>query len=127
MDHLTTRRRMGIFFPVVALLTVVSGVALYWRDSGGLQLSWITTPTGVGFTIGGLAGIASLILGAILVGPSIAEQTTVQTELAASDGPPTAAQQERLDRADRRMELANRVDLPLMILAGLMMAVARYL
>lgn len=34
---------------------------------------------------------------------------------------------ERLERADRRMRLAARIDLPLLLVAGLTMAVGRYL
>ena len=60
----------------------------------------------------------SFVGGIILVGPSIAEQTAVQNELAAGDGVPTATQRARLERADRRMQLANRFDLPLLLLAG---------
>jgi uncharacterized membrane protein len=127
MDYLVTQRRLGVFFPVVAGLTILSGAALFWRDSGGLQLSWITTPTGLAFTIGALAGIASFVLGGILIGPSVAEKTSVQNELAASGGEPSEAQRERLVRADRKMELADRIDLPLLVVAGLLMAVARYL
>ena len=127
MGYLTTRRRLGVFFPIVAAVTVLSGAALYWRDSGGLQLSWITTPVGLGFTIGAIAGIATFVGGAILVGPSIAEQTAVQAEVAASGRPPTEAHRARLARADRKMRLANRIDMPLILTAGLTMAVARYL
>ena len=126
MDHLVKRRRMGLFFPVVATVTVLCGLALYWRASNGLQAAWIGSPSGLTFTIGGLAGIASLVGGMILVGPSVAEQTAVQTELAASGGEPTERQRERLERADRRMQLAMRLDLPLLLLAGLTMAIGRY-
>jgi len=63
----------------------------------------------------------------ILIGPSVAEQAAVQNELAVSGGGPTEAQRGRLDRADRRMQLANRIDMPLILLAGLTMAVGRYL
>ena len=127
MEHLMNRRKLGIMFPIVAALTVLSGAVLYWRDSGGLQLTWIGTATGLAFTIGGLAAILAFVGGGILIGPGIAEQTAVRGELAAGDGVPTAAQQERLDRADRRLKLAGRIDLPLLLLAGLSMAVARYL
>jgi hypothetical protein len=65
--------------------------------------------------------------GKVLIGPSTAEQTAVRNELAASGGPPSDAQRERLERADRRMKLATRIDLPLILLAGLTMAVGRYL
>jgi len=118
---------MGIVFPVVAALTVLAGALLYWRDSGGLQWAWISSPTGVAYTIGGAAAIASFALGFILVAPSIAEQSAVRKELAASGGAPTQAQEERLRHADRLMRLAGRVDLPLILVAGLTMATARYL
>ncbi len=127
MDHLMNRRRMGIFFPIVAAVTVLSGAALYWRNSAGLQSDWISTPPGLAFTIGGLAAIVAFIGGFVLIGPSVAEQTAVQNELAAGDGVPTEAQRKRLERANRRMQLSNRIDLPLLLLAGLTMAVARYL
>ncbi|HEU4674289.1 MAG TPA: hypothetical protein VFS32_15455, partial [Candidatus Limnocylindrales bacterium] len=81
MDHLASRRRMSIYFPVVATLTVVAGAFLYWRDSGGLRAEWIASPTGLAFTIGALCGIASLVLGGVLVGPSLSEQSAVQNEL----------------------------------------------
>ena len=127
IDHLMRRRRMGILFPVVAALTVLAGAALYWRDSGGLQWSWITSPTGLAYTLGGAAAIASFVLGFVLVAPSIGLQTTVRNELAVSGGPPSADQLARLERADRLMRLATRVDLPLILFAGLTMAVGRYL
>ena len=63
----------------------------------------------------------------VLVGPSVAEQTAVQAELAAGDGVPTEDQRRRLASADRKMQLANRFDLPLLTLALLAMAVGRYL
>ena len=127
MDHLMTRRRMGVFFPIVAALTILSGAGLYWSASGGLQAAWITSPSGLAFTVGGLAAVASFVGGLVLIGPSLAAQTAVQTELAMNDGVPTDAQRLRLEWAERRMRLANRLDLPLILLAALTMAVARYL
>ena len=127
MEHLTKRRRMGIYFPIVAALTIVAGAALYWRDSDGLDPAWIASPTGLAYAIGGLAAIVAFVGGLILIGPSVADQTAVQEELAATGGPPTEGQRSRLQRADRRMRLASRLDLPLLLLAGLTMAVARYL
>lgn len=127
MDHLMRRRRMGIAFPIAAALTVVAGLGLYWRDSGGLQWAWITSTTGLAFTVGGLAAIASFVLGFVLVAPSVAEQTSVRNELASTGGEPSSAQLARLAHADRLMRLATRIDLPLIVLAGLLMATARYL
>jgi hypothetical protein len=46
MEHLTNRRKLGTYFPIVALLTILAGAALYWRTSGGLQAAWIGSPMG---------------------------------------------------------------------------------
>jgi hypothetical protein len=60
------RRRMGVFFPIVAALTILSGTALYWRNSNGLDSAWITSPPGLAFTIGGLAAIVAMAIGRYL-------------------------------------------------------------
>lgn len=127
MDHLTKRRRTGIYFPIVAALAILAGAALYWRDSNGLDSTWVTSPSGLAFTIGGLAAIVAFVGGLMLIAPSVAEQTAVQNELAKGDGVPTEAQRRRLERADGRMRLAARLDMPLILVAGLTMAVGRYL
>ena len=114
-------------FPIVAGLTILSGAVLYWRDSNGLQAAWITSPTGLAFTIGGLAAIGAFVLGGILIGPGVGEQAAVARELAESKAEPTAEQNARLARAAGKLKLAGRIDLPLLLLAGLTMAVARYL
>lgn len=63
----------------------------------------------------------------LLIGPSEAERSAVAKELASGDGVPTDAQRERLKRANRKMQLSERIDLPLLLLAGLTMAIGRYL
>ena len=61
MDYLTKRRRMGVYFPIVATLAIVSGATLYWRDSSGLASAWISSPSGLAFAIGGLAAIVAFV------------------------------------------------------------------
>jgi hypothetical protein len=59
--------------------------------------------------------------------------TTVSSEWSAGrragqrSGVPTEGQRRRLEHADLLMRLAIRIDLPLILLAGLTMAVGRYL
>ena len=127
MDQLVNKQRMGVFFPIVAGLAVVSGAALFWRDSAGLSSAWVTSPPGLAYALGGMAAITAFVGGMVLIGPSVAAQTAVAKELAAAGGVPTAEQRARLERADRRLWLADRIDMPLILLAGLTMAVGRYL
>ena len=83
MDQLMRRRRMAMFFPIVAALTILAGAALYWRNSDGFSSAWVSSPSGLAFAIGGLAAIGAFIGGMILIGPSVAEQAAVRDELAA--------------------------------------------
>ncbi len=125
-EYLMRRRRMEIFYPIVAALTVLSGATLYWRDSGGLQWSWISSASGLAYTTAGLAAIVALLAGIILIGPSTADQTAVRAELTAGAGAPTELRRARLARADGRIRLATRLNLGLILLAALLMAVGRY-
>jgi hypothetical protein len=127
MEHLMTRRKLGMYFPIVALLTILAGAALYWRASGGLDAAWIGSPPGLAFTLGGLAAIAAFVSGMALIMPAVSVQTAVGAELAASGAEPTAPQRERLAAADRQLRLATWIDMPLLIFAALTMAIARYL
>lgn len=127
LDHLMNRRKMGVVFPILAALTVLAGAALYWINSDGLQWTWITSSTGLAFTIGGLAAVGAFVGGMLLIGPSMATYAEVRSEMAAGGGVPTAEQSARMAGADRKLQLAGRIDMPLLILAALTMAVARYL
>ena len=40
--------------------TVLTGLVLFWNASGGLQSAWLTSPTGIAFSLGGAAAIIAL-------------------------------------------------------------------
>src|SRR5918996_5723713 len=61
MLHLLRNRRFSEAVLAAALLNVGAGALLFWRDSGGLQLAWISRPPGLGFTIGAAAALIALI------------------------------------------------------------------
>ena len=97
MEHLTKRRRMAAFFPIVAALTILAGAGLYWRDSNGLDPAWITSGPGLAFTIGGLAAIAAFVGGLVISAPRLRPRES-EAELAAT-GVPTDNHRARLERA----------------------------
>ena len=51
------------FMPVIATLTILSGLGLYWRVSVGFNPGWIHSPTGMSLTLGGLASVVALGIG----------------------------------------------------------------
>src|SRR5258705_10495842 len=51
------KRRIPVIMPVIALITLVSGMWLYQRLSGGAIGALLKTPMGLGFGVGGLAAV----------------------------------------------------------------------
>ena len=68
MQALMGRRRLPAYLGTAAGLTLLSGLALYLRDSGGLQWAWITSSPGLAFTIGALAALLAAVLGLLVAG-----------------------------------------------------------
>src|SRR5574341_2623139 len=52
LNHLLQERRFVTALLIAATLAIIAGLLLYWQVSAGLQLRWISTPTGLGFTTG---------------------------------------------------------------------------
>ncbi|HEU4572058.1 MAG TPA: hypothetical protein VFR93_05180 [Candidatus Limnocylindrales bacterium] len=125
--RLMTVGRGAKYFELIAITTVVAGALLYWRASNGLQVAWIASPTGIGFSIGAAAAIVSLVWGGTMVGPTTARLEAIGREIAAAGGVATQAQRASVDRLRTRLELFGRADLVLLAVAVAMMATARYL
>src|SRR5262245_61236589 len=58
MAHLAGKKRLVDWVLRAAGLTILAGVLMYWRVSGGLEWDWISSAQGLGLTIGALCGIA---------------------------------------------------------------------
>lgn len=127
VDEVINRRKAPIYFAITSTLGVLGGVILYWRDSGGLQGAWIGTPTGIAFTLGGIAAIIAWIGGNMLIPPAIRLVGAIGAEMNAAGGPPTAELMGHLHAAQRRLRTIGLVDLVLLLFAVVMMESARYL
>ena len=113
--------------PSVGGITVLAGLLMYWKDSGGLQLIWITTPTGLGFTFGALMGLTSLIIGATVTAPTINRLAAIAREAMASGKPPTPEQMKEIPGLQLKMTNASIWNAIFLALAILGMESARYL
>ena len=110
----------------IAALNVLSGLVMYYLDSGGLQLAWITTPTGLGFTLGGIAGLISLGIGLTITAPALDRVGAMAKAIMASGAPPTPEQMQELQGHQMRMAGAAVWNAVFLALAVAAMAVARY-
>jgi uncharacterized membrane protein len=119
------RRRAFIVMPVIALLTILSGIRLMWITSG-FSPAYFSTPSGRTFAIAALSAILAFVFG-ILVNRPVGVRVG---QLAASLASAPPADRERLsaelDKARGRLSMAGTIVIILLIVAAIGMAIGRY-
>jgi hypothetical protein len=121
------RRGLMTALPVLAVLTLASGVWLYWSLSGGFAAAYLRTAAGHAYGIGGVIAIAGFAVGISVLRPSMLRVLSI---MAAVPGAAAADRERLLGEAQRyraRGAAAGRVVAVLLLTATAAMAVARYL
>jgi len=121
------RRRYFETMPVVAALTIVSGLLLYWRVSNGFAMSWIRSGEGLSLTVGGFAALMAFAIGVGVMRP--VSLRAIQLAQSVKQLPEGAAGESRLAEIQAlRMRAAASVRWMAGLLAVVVatMAVARY-
>ena len=128
MSELRRRRFVDIVF-IDAVFTVAAGSFLYWRDWHAFRSfgDWIGSTFGATLTAGGLLAISGLAVAASVTRPTIGRLVSLGTQVAASGGAPPPEAAARIGALQRRLVVAERVSLSLVLLAVVAMASARYL
>jgi hypothetical protein len=124
MQALMGRYHFPISLGIASYLTVGAGILLYWRNSGGLQLAWITSGVGLGYTIGAAAAFVSFFLGLLVFAPTSRKLAAVSAAIGPTG--PTPDQLAELGRLNARMDAAGKLDVIVLVIALLAMATARY-
>ncbi len=114
------RRRIPVVMSVIALLTIISGMWLFQRMSGGNAAALVATPMGKGFAFGGAAALIAFVYGVIVLRPAMMRSM----KLAAAGDPALGPEIQRL-RA--RGALGAKIVAGLLFFALAAMSVARYL
>jgi hypothetical protein len=127
MTNLSQQRRLPDVTLGAAGLTVLAGLLMYWRVSGGLDPDWIGSAPGITITLGALAAIGAVTMGASIVRPSMLAAGAIAQEAAAGGGPPSPEQAARIQALQARVRSAGAVIVPLLVFAVAAMAAARYL
>jgi hypothetical protein len=114
------------FMTALGLITILAGIALYWQDSAGFtSVEWMASSAGRTFGIGGLFGVASLVLGLAFTAPTGARLAKVGAAVQAAGRPPTPEEGAQLRTLSERLTMAGRLNAGLLVAALLLMAVAR--
>jgi hypothetical protein len=127
MSYITIKLRYPTIVGIAAGTNVLAGILLYWHDSGGLQLAWITTPTGLGFSFGALCALSGFILGFAAVRPTAEKLGRIGNEIHAAGKPPSSEQLANLHQVQKQLERVEEIVAVILGLALLAMATARYL
>lgn len=120
------RRKFMVFLPVVGIITMLSGLYLYWRVSAGFAPEYMRSGPGQTYGIGAALAIIAFVLGVTITRPAMVKAMQLaQTAMSASPTEREAimAQAQAL-RA--RSASVGRVILALLLGATLAMSIGRY-
>jgi uncharacterized membrane protein len=122
------KRRLFTILPVVALLTIFSGIRLLWIASAGFDDSYLSTSMGRAFSVGAGAAIVAFLLSVLVSRPGFLKVGKLGVSLAAA--PDEATRQPlmaEMQRINKRVATANAIVAGLLLLTAVTMATARYL
>ena len=124
------RRGVMTVMPLFAIATLLSGIGLYWRVSGGFRGSFVMSGPGLGYGLGGLAAIAAYAVGMTVARPSMLRAAALMQQMASAGDAGTATREATMAEVAQlraRSGAAGRLVVGLLVLAVAAMAVARYL
>lgn len=107
------QRRFMTIVPIMAVLTMLTGVDLLRRASTNFQSAWFGSGPGMGYSTGMLAAVAAFIVGFFIMRPLMLKAMT----LPPAEGAPLRAKAMRM----------NQIVAVLLLVAVSAMAAARYL
>jgi len=121
------RRGLHRFIAGVSVATVVTGLYLYWRFTGGFDPETARTPAGVAFGIGGFAGLGAALLGGAVVSGGSVRLTAIMSR---AMGLPEGSEHDSLLRTAealrQQIASASRIVIGLIVVALVLMAVGHY-
>ena len=126
MLHLLRNRRLSEVVLAAALLNVGAGSILFWRNSGGLQLTRMLEPSMLGFTVGAAAAWVALLIFVFVGYPTGRRMVAVGDRLERETRPPTEEEQRTLATSQRTLKAVGITVLILLSVAIASMATARY-
>lgn len=120
------KRKFMVILPIIALLTILSGLRLLMIASGNFGVGYFQTNAGRMFAFAGLASIVAFVIGIIVNRPAMMKMGTLQQSMA-SDPVSKDAIAAEVRRLQQRVVVAGWIVSALLFLAALGMSVARYL
>ena len=113
--------------PVIAILTILSGVYLYWRVSGGFDYNYLKSGPGHAYAMGGILSIIAFILGITVTRPAMMRSMELAQSAAAAPPDERDIIMAKAQALRARGSKVGNVIAVLLVLAAVGMAIGRYL
>ena len=120
------RQKVMVYMPIAAITTILSGLWLYWRISGGFQPEFMGSRQGMTLGTGGLAAIVAVVLGLAIIKPAMEKAGALGQKAGQSSGAERDALLAQAAAARGRSASGSIAVALLLVVAILAMAVARY-
>jgi uncharacterized membrane protein len=131
MTELLGARKLVDRILVLATVTILAGLILYLKDMnavGGFG-DWVGSSEGLVFTIGGLAAIAAVAIGAFGTRPAVQRLLALGRQIAQASkdgGAPPAELTAQVPALQAKMKVLARVSFALLVVAVIAMATAKF-
>jgi len=121
------RKGMTAFFAALGGTTVLTGIYLFWRFTGGFDPEVSRSHAGMAFGIGGIAGIFAVIIGGSVIGRSSRKLLALMEQLPKASEAQKGGLLREADGLRQRMKSFGVIVLLLQVIALLLMAVGHYI
>lgn len=122
------RRRLMTILPVAAVLTMLSGTRLMMIASAGFQAAYFHSPSGRAFAWGGTIAIVAFVFGMGFSRPAMMKAGALSQQLASATDEATRSRLgAEIDAARRRGTVGGAIVLTMLLVAVVLMSIARYM
>ena len=122
------KKGMTAFFGAMGGLTVLTGIYLYWRFTGGFDPEVSRSHAGMAFGIGGVCGLLAVIIGGAIVGRSAKGVVALMEQmLTTTDGARKAALMQEASALKGKLATWGMIVLLLQVVATVLMALGHYI
>jgi len=121
------RRKVFVWMPVIAIVTILSGFRLLMIVSSNFSSAYLSTPTGRTFTISAVIGLLAFLIGMIVTRPEMTRMGLLSAEAANATEARRAEIQAELATIRARNARITLLVTILLLIAAAGMAVARYM
>lgn len=122
------RRRLMVFLPIAAVLTLLSGFSLFYLVSNGAMGAYARTSVGRAFSMAGGLALVGFFIGMLVARPAGMKAGKLGQAMASLPaGAERDAMQQQLASLQKRAGFASVAQSVLLVAAAVGMAVARYM